>query len=429
MPLAARMRPERIEEVLGQSNILGEGSPLRRLIESKDSGSTSLILWGPPGVGKTTLARLIANTRGSSFKQLSAISAGVKEVRDVVEEAQKSTLYGLKTVLFLDEIHRFSKSQQDSLLPSVEAGDIQLIAATTENPSFAVIQPLLSRSLTLSLNPLQDTEIEQLLELALQDPRGFAGEATLNADARDAIVKRCSGDARRALTALESSAACAYDRAVDAKPVQITLKDVETSTSRAASVYDRAGDSHYDVISAFIKSVRGSDVDAALFYLARMIDGGEDPQFIARRLIILAAEDIGLADPEALTQAVSTAQAVALIGMPEGRIPLSQVTIYLALAPKSNSAYLAINSALQTVRDKGAASVPMHLRGSGYSGATQLGHGAGYKYPHDSSGAVVEQQYLPEALNGAAFYKPKMLGREIDLAALWVRIRRIIRGK
>ncbi|MEY2674452.1 MAG: hypothetical protein RLZZ514_1017 [Actinomycetota bacterium] len=429
MPLAARMRPERLDDVLGQQKILGEGTPLRRLIESKDSGSTSLVLWGPPGVGKTTLARLIATTRGSSFKQLSAISAGVKEVREVVEEARKNAVFGTKTVLFLDEIHRFSKSQQDSLLPSVESGDIQLVAATTENPSFAVIQPLLSRSLTLSLSPLSDAEIGDLIVLALEDPRGFAGEATIEPDAVNAIVRRSGGDARRALTTLESSAACAYDRDVDAKLVQITLKDVETSTARAASVYDRAGDSHYDVISAFIKSVRGSDVDAALFYLARMIDGGEDPQFIARRLIILASEDIGLADPEALTHAVSAAQAVALIGMPEGRIPLSQVTVYLALAPKSNSAYLAINSALQAVHDDGAASVPMHLRGTGYSGASALGHGVGYKYPHDSSGAVVGQQYLPEALKDARFYKPKVLGREVELASLWARIRRIIRGK
>jgi putative ATPase len=423
------MRPERLDDVLGQQKILGEGTPLRRLIESKDSGSTSLVLWGPPGVGKTTLARLIATTRGSSFKQLSAISAGVKEVREVVEEARKNAVFGTKTVLFLDEIHRFSKSQQDSLLPSVESGDIQLVAATTENPSFAVIQPLLSRSLTLSLSPLSDAEIGDLIVLALEDPRGFAGEATIEPDAVNAIVRRSGGDARRALTTLESSAACAYDRDVDAKLVQITLKDVETSTARAASVYDRAGDSHYDVISAFIKSVRGSDVDAALFYLARMIDGGEDPQFIARRLIILASEDIGLADPEALTHAVSAAQAVALIGMPEGRIPLSQVTVYLALAPKSNSAYLAINSALQAVHDDGAASVPMHLRGTGYSGASALGHGVGYKYPHDSSGAVVGQQYLPEALKDARFYKPKVLGREVELASLWARIRRIIRGK
>lgn len=429
MPLAARMRPERLDDVLGQQKILGDGTPLRRLIESKDSGSTSLVLWGPPGVGKTTLARLIATTRGSSFKQLSAISAGVKEVREVVEEARKNAVFGTKTVLFLDEIHRFSKSQQDSLLPSVESGDIQLVAATTENPSFAVIQPLLSRSLTLSLSPLSDAEIGDLIVLALEDPRGFAGEAKIEPDAVNAIVRRSGGDARRALTTLESSAACAYERNTEAEIVQISLEDIETSTSRTASIYDRAGDSHYDVISAFIKSVRGSDVDAALFYLARMIDGGEDPQFIARRLIILASEDIGLADPEALNLAVSAAQAISLIGMPEGCIPLAQVTIYLALAPKSNSAYQAINKALQIVRDSGAASVPLHLRGTGYSGATELGHGVGYKYPHDSSGAVAEQQYLPEALADQKLYTPKTLGREAELAPLWTRLRRIIRGK
>ena len=415
MPLAARMRPERIEDVLGQAKILADGTPLRRLIESKDAGSTSLVLWGPPGVGKTTLARLIASTRGAGFKQLSAISAGVKEVREIVEEAKKSALYGTKTVLFLDEIHRFTKSQQDSLLPSVESGDIQLVAATTENPAFAVIQPLLSRSLTLSLAPLADSEVMQLLTSALQDPRGYAGEATLDADAAGAIVIRSGGDARRALTVLESSGACAYERDPVAETVRITLADVETSTSRTASIYDRAGDAHYDVISAFIKSVRGSD--------------GEDPQFIARRLIILASEDVGLADPSALNLAVSTAQAVALIGMPEGRIPLSQATIYLALAPKSNSAYQAINAALQRVRSDGAASVPMHLRGTGYAEAANQGHGVGYKYSHDSPGGVIEQRYLPEEFGEVSFYKPKELGKEAELAPLWVRLRRIIRGK
>jgi putative ATPase len=429
MPLAARMRPERLEDVLGQTEIIGEGTPLRRLIETKDSGSISLVLWGPPGVGKTTLARLIASTRGSSFKQLSAISAGVKEVREVVEEAKKNSLYGAKTVLFLDEIHRFSKSQQDSLLPSVESGDIQLIAATTENPAFAVIQPLLSRSLTLTLSPLSGKELSQLIALALEDPRGFGGEASIEKQAVDAIVSRSAGDARRALTMLESSAACAYERNGNADSVQITLADIETSTSRSASIYDRAGDSHYDVISAFIKSVRGSDVDAALFYLARMIDGGEDPQFIARRLIILASEDIGLADPEALNLAVSASQAISLIGMPEGRIPLAEATIYLALAPKSNSAYQAINDALQVVRDNGAASVPMHLRGTGYAGATAQGHGVYYKYSHDSPSAVAQQQYLPDELRDAVFYHPKEMGREVELASLWARLRRIIRGK
>jgi putative ATPase len=423
------MRPERLEDVLGQTEIIGEGTPLRRLIETKDSGSISLVLWGPPGVGKTTLARLIASTRGSSFKQLSAISAGVKEVREVVEEARKNSLYGAKTVLFLDEIHRFSKSQQDSLLPSVESGDIQLIAATTENPAFALIQPLLSRSLTLTLSPLSGKELSQLIALALEDPRGFGGEASIEKQAADAIVSRSAGDARRALTMLESSAACAYERNGNADSVQITLADIETSTSRSASIYDRAGDSHYDVISAFIKSVRGSDVDAALFYLARMIDGGEDPQFIARRLIILASEDIGLADPEALNLAVSASQAISLIGMPEGRIPLAEATIYLALAPKSNSAYQAINDALQVVRDNGAASVPMHLRGTGYAGATAQGHGVDYKYSHDSPSAVAQQQYLPDELRDAVFYHPKEMGREVELASLWARLRRIIRGK
>ncbi len=429
MPLAARMRPERIQDVFGQAKLLRPGTPLRRLIESKDAGSTSLILWGPPGVGKTTLARLIASTRGASFRQLSAISAGVKEVREVIEEAKKNSLYGSKTVLFLDEIHRFSKSQQDSLLPSVESGDVQLVAATTENPAFAVIQPLLSRSLTLNLETLSDDDVASLIAVAMQDPRGFAGEAEIDASALQAIVSRSGGDARRALTVLESAGACAYERDVNAKLVCISLLDVETSTSRSVSIYDRAGDAHYDVISAFIKSIRGSDADAAVFYLARMIDGGEDPQFIARRLIILASEDIGLADPTALTLAVSAAQAVALIGMPEGRIPLSEATVYLALAPKSNSAYKAINEALAFVRGEAAASVPMHLRGTGYAAATSQGHGVGYKYPHDDASGIVEQSYLPDELRDVSFYKPKELGREADLATLWARLRRIIRGK
>jgi putative ATPase len=311
----------------------------------------------------------------------------------------------------------------------VESGDIQLIAATTENPAFALIQPLLSRSLTLTLSPLSGKELSQLIALALEDPRGFGGEASIEKQAADAIVSRSAGDARRALTMLESSAACAYERNGNADSVQITLADIETSTSRSASIYDRAGDSHYDVISAFIKSVRGSDVDAALFYLARMIDGGEDPQFIARRLIILASEDIGLADPEALNLAVSASQAISLIGMPEGRIPLAEATIYLALAPKSNSAYQAINDALQVVRDNGAASVPMHLRGTGYAGATAQGHGVDYKYSHDSPSAVAQQQYLPDELRDAVFYHPKEMGREVELASLWARLRRIIRGK
>ena len=429
MPLAARMRPDRIEDVLGQASLLAEGTPLRRLIQGKDAGATSLILWGPPGVGKTTLARLIASTRGSSFRQLSSISAGVKEVRQVIEEAKSNALYGSKTVLFLDEIHRFTKSQQDSLLPSVESGDVQLVAATTENPAFSIIQPLLSRSLTLNLFPLTDPEIEQLVSASLLDPRGFAGEASLEPEASQAIIKASAGDARRALTILESAGACAYERDQSAEVVAISLSDVETSTSRSASIYDRAGDAHYDVISAFIKSVRGSDVDAALFYLARMVDGGEDPQFIARRLIILASEDVGLADPQALNLAVSAAQAVSLIGMPEGRIPLAEVTIYLALAPKSNSAYEAIGAALEYVRHEGAASVPMHLRGTGYSNASSQGHGVGYRYPHDFESSVVAQTYLPEQVQAMTFYKAKEAGREAELGSLWSRLRRIIRGE
>ncbi len=430
MPLAARMRPESLDEVLGQKNALGEGSPLRRMIENIDGGSISVILYGPPGVGKTTLARLIANARGSSFRSLSAITAGVKEVREVIEEAQKnSTLFAKQTVLFLDEIHRFSKSQQDSLLPSVESGAIVLVAATTENPAFSVIQPLLSRSITIALSELADDEIRALVMRAIEDPRGFDAQATIEGDALGAIVSRSGGDARRALTSLEASAATAFERQPDAKSVLISIEDVDSSTSRAANIYDRSGDGHYDTISAFIKSVRGSDVDAALYYLARMIDGGEDPRFIARRLIILASEDVGLADPAALSMAVSAAEAVSLIGMPEGRIPLSQATIYLALAPKSNTAYKAINKALEVLRGSGAKPVPMHLRGTGFSSASAQGRGVDYQYPHDSESGVLPQQYLPDGYQELELYEPKSVGKESELALLWKRLRAIIRRK
>lgn len=413
------MRPRDRSEIVGQERALRRGSPLDRLLQG-DSGSQSVVLWGPPGAGKTTIAHVIAVSSGMRLEQLSAINAGVKEVRQVVEAARSlQELDGKKTCLFLDEIHRFSKAQQDSLLPAVEAGWITLIAATTENPSFSVIGPLLSRSLTVELEPLIEKDIAKLLERACLEPRGLAGEFTMSDDARDLLIRLASGDARRALTLLEASAFACSSRD-EPRPTEISVEDIEASVSSNPSRYDRAGDQHYDVISAFIKSVRGSDADAAIHYLARMLDAGEDPRFIARRLIILAAEDIGLADPMALGIATDAASAVALIGMPEGRIPLAEATIYLATAPKSNSAYLAINEALEDLRNGTNWPIPKHLRSA---------TGVGYKYPHDDPRFVLEQDYMPAELANRNYYRPKNSGVERERGAVWQKLREIIRGK
>ncbi len=430
-PLAARMRPNSLEEIVGQTAALEAGSPLSRLIENQDQGAaTSVILWGPPGTGKTSIANVIALKTARRFEQLSAISAGVKEVRAVIEEAKtESSLYQRGTVLFLDEIHRFSKAQQDSLLPAVEAGWVTLIAATTENPSFSVISPLLSRSLIVQLQPLENTDLEALITKTLSDPRGLDSKVSLADGVLALIVRMAGGDARRALTVLEASAFTVYSKDRSAEEIFIDVHDVEVSTTAAASRYDRAGDQHYDIISAFIKSVRGSDVDAALHYLARMIVGGEDPRFIARRLIILASEDIGLADPAALGICVAAADAVALIGMPEGRIVLSEATVYCALAPKSNSAYEAINAAIEDVKAGTGTSVPPAMRGTGYVDAGRFGSGVGYKYPHGEEIAVVAQQYAPDDVLAKSYYKPKSSGREKDFVTLWGRLRSIIRGQ
>ena len=421
-PLAARMRPRTLDEVVGQQHVLGAGSPLRRLVEG--GGSTSVLLWGPPGSGKTTLARLLA--AGRRFVELSAVTAGVKDVRAALEEAKdRLGMGGERTVLFVDEVHRFNKAQQDALLPGVEAGLVTFVGATTENPFFSVISPLLSRSLMLTLQPLTDDDIRELISRAVADERGLAGRLTLEPDAADHLVRLAGGDARRALTALEAAA----DAAAAAGAPGIDLETLEQAVNQAAVRYDRDGDQHYDVTSAFIKSMRGGDVDASLHYLARMIEAGEDPRFIARRLVILASEDVGLADPQALPIAVAAAQAVQLIGLPEGRLTLAEATIYLALAPKSNAVIRAINAATADVRRGDAGSVPPHLRDSHYPGARRIEHGKGYRYPHDFPDAVVQQQYAPDAVHGRDYYDPSDRGAERVMATRLAVLRGALRGR
>lgn len=426
-PLAVRMRPRSIDQVRGQEASLRPGSPLRRLIEgaSGAAGPMSAILWGPPGTGKTTLAHLVALAADRKFVELSAINAGVKDVRAVIDAAkQDRALYGRATVLFLDEIHRFSKAQQDALLPAVENRLIILVAATTENPSFSVIAPLLSRSILVTVQPLSDDDIASVLQDGLIDERGLSGEFTLAPDAQAHLVRMAGGDARRALTALEAAAGAAVGEP------SITAAHVEQAMQQAMVRYDRAGDQHYDVASALIKSMRGSDVDAALHYLARMLEAGEDPRFIARRIVIAASEDVGMADPTALQTAVAAMHAVAQIGMPEARIILAQAVVHNALAPKSNAAYAGINAAIADVRAGRGGAVPAHLRGSGYAGAERLGHGDGYRYSHDEPGGVGPQQYLPDDLvAGADYYHPTDRGWENTLGPRWETNRRRIRGE
>ncbi len=420
-----------LDEVAGQRHLLAPGSPLVSLASDRtgEQGSVSIILWGPPGTGKTTLAKAIAHSSGRKFVELSAVNAGVRDVRQVMEEALSSRdLYGLTTVLFLDEIHRFTKAQQDALLPGVENGWVILIAATTENPSFSVIAPLLSRSLLLTLEQLDETDLGAVIDRAVADDRGLADAVTLAPEARATIIRMSSGDARRALTALEASAMAAVASHDGTGTPVVTAELVAMAVDRALLRYDRQGDEHYDVISAFIKSVRGSDVDAALHYLARMIEAGEDPRFIARRIIISAAEDIGMADPQALVIALAAADAVQLIGMPEGRIPLAEAVVYLATAPKSNAAYLALDRAIADVRAGKIGRVPKPLRDAHYPGAQRLGHGKGYKYSHDFDFGVVTQQYLPDELQGTEYYQPSNNGNERDVAARLEKLRGIIRG-
>ena len=420
-PLAVRMRPDSLDEVVGQRHLLGPASPLRRLVEG--SGAASVILYGPPGTGKTTLASLISHATGRRFEALSALSAGVKEVRAVIEEARRAAAYGSQTVLFIDEVHRFSKTQQDALLAAVENRVVLLVAATTENPSFSVVAPLLSRSLILQLQPLETEDIRTVVQRAVDDPRGLAGTVTVEPDALDLLVQLAAGDARRALTALEVAAESAADSGT------VTVSTVEQSLDRAAVRYDRDGDQHYDVVSAFIKSIRGSDVDAAMHYLARMLVAGEDPRFIARRLVILASEDIGMADPTALPTAVAAAQTVALIGMPESQLTLAHATVHLATAPKSNAVTTALGAAMADIRAGKAGLVPAHLRDGHYSGAARLGHAQGYRYPHDDPDGVVPQQYPPDEVAGTDYYRPTTHGAEREIASRLEKLRAIVRRK
>lgn len=420
LPLAVRLRPRSIDEIVGQQHLLAPGSPLRRLAEG--SGAMSVFLWGPPGVGKTTIAAVVSNQTNRRFVEISAVTAGVKEVRAQLEIAKRELARGTSTVLFVDEVHRFNKAQQDVLLPAVENRLVTLIAATTENPSFSVISPLLSRSLVLTLKPLTDDDLNQLVDRALSDERGLGGRYELADEARAAMLSMAGGDARRVLTYLEEAARSAD--AVESEVIDLAL--LEQSVDRAAVRYDADGDQHYDVISAFIKSVRGSDVDAALHWLARMIEAGEDPRFIARRLVISASEDIGMAAPGVLQTCVAAAQAVQLIGMPEARLNLAQATVACATAPKSNAVYTAIDAAIADVRSGRIGNVPAHLRDAHYSSATSFGHGVGYRYAHDYPHAVAPQQYLPDELVGKRYYEPTDHGNEAQIAERLAVIRELL---
>ncbi|MEQ3549812.1 replication-associated recombination protein A [Pseudonocardia nematodicida] len=442
-PLAVRMRPRSLDEVVGQAELLKPGAPLRRLLDG--GAAASVLLYGPPGTGKTTLARLMARAGGGArhFVALSALSAGVKELRAVIEEARRRRdRSGTSTVLFIDEVHRFSRTQQDALLGAVEDRLVLLVAATTENPSFSVVSPLLSRSLVLQLTSLGEDDVRGLLRRAVADQRGLAGAVVLAEDGEEALIRLAAGDGRRALTALEAAADGVLGTAADdddpadpaggatgAESPVVDLDAVERAVTEVAVRYDRAGDQHYDVISAFIKSIRGSDPDAALHYLARMIVAGEDARFIARRLMVHASEDIGLADPTALPAATAAAQVVQLVGMPEARIALAQVTVHLATAPKSNAVITAIDSAMADVRAGAVGTVPAHLRDGHYAGAQKLGNAVGYRYPHDDPDGVLRQQYPPDDLVATDYYAPTGRGHERTLAERLPKLRRVVRGR
>jgi putative ATPase len=417
-PLAVRMRPRNLDEVIGQRHLVGAGTPFRKLIDN--DAPMSLLLWGPPGTGKTTLAYVVSQVTRRRFTEISAVSAGVKDVRAAVDAARRTLgMSGAQTVLFVDEVHRFSKTQQDALLPAVENRWVSFIGATTENPSFSVVSPLMSRSLLLTLQPLTDDDIREVIDRALADERGLGGKVTMDDAAKENLIRLAGGDARRTLTYLEAAA------------LGTSAIDVDTlarAVDRAAVRYDRDGDQHYDVISAFIKSIRGSDVDAALHYLARMIAAGEDPRFIARRLIVHASEDVGMADPTALQTAVAAAQAVEFVGLPEARINLAQAVIHLSLAPKSNAVIKAIGAADADIRAGLAGAVPPHLRDAHYPGAGRLGHGEGYVYPHDLADGVATQRYAPDEVADRTYYEPSRHGLEARVAERAERIKAILRG-
>ena len=420
-PLAVRMRPRSLDEVIGQRHLTGAGMPFRKLIDN--DAPMSLLLWGPPGTGKTTMAYVVSQVTRRRFVELSAVNAGVKDVRAAVDGARRALgMSGAQTLLFVDEVHRFSKTQQDALLPAVENRWVSFIGATTENPSFSVVGPLLSRSLLLTLQPLSDEDIRVVIDRALTDERGLGGQVTLADGVTEHLMRLAGGDARRALTYLEAAALGMPEGGV------IDVETLERAVDRAMVRYDRAGDQHYDVISAFIKSIRGSDADAALHYLARMIEAGEDPRFIARRLIVHASEDIGLADPSALQTATAAAQAVEFVGLPEARLNLAQAVIHLSLAPKSNAVIMAIEAAAADVRAGLAGPVPPHLRDAHYAGAQRLGHGHGYSYPHDDPAGVVAQQYAPDSIAGRHYYQPSRHGTEARYAERAERIQEILRG-
>lgn len=433
-PLAVRMRPNTVDEVVGQSQVLGEGSPLRRLANPASKGSltapSSVILFGPPGVGKTTLAYIVAKQSGRAFEELSAVTSGVKDVRDVLSRARHRLVsQGKETVLFIDEVHRFSKSQQDALLPSVENRDVTFIAATTENPSFSVIKPLLSRSVVVKLESLEPDDLKTLILRAVEDPRGLKGEVRIDDAAVDEIIRLAGGDARKTLTILEAAAGAATGDQARKKGARrpVITPDIVSKVMDVATVrYDKDGDDHYDVISAFIKSMRGSDPDAAIHYLARMLRAGEDPRFIARRIMIAAAEEVGMAAPQILQVTVAAAQAVAMIGMPEARIILAEATIAVATAPKSNASYNAINAALADVDAGLIGQVPLYLRNAPTKLMKEWGNHEGYKYAHDWPGAVAPQEYLPEELRGKEYYHPNDRGYEHEVKPRLEKIRKIL---
>jgi putative ATPase len=421
-PLPERLRPEKLSQMVGQSHLIGEGGPIKGMVQT--GNIFSMVLWGPPGTGKTTLARLIAVETDADFYRLNAISSGVKEIRDLIKTAGENRFFNKKFILFIDEIHRFNKAQQDALLEAVEKGEIILIGATTENPSFSINPPLLSRMRVYQLYPLSENDLDKLIDRAITEDVVLKNKNIKYID-RKTLIRFSGGDARVLLNALES--------AVNIKPSKEIVIDkslIETVFQKTHLIYDRRGDLHYDLISAFIKSIRGSDPDAAVYYLARMLEGGEDPVFIARRLVILASEDIGNAEPYALTLATSCLTAVQNIGMPEAKIILSQVATYLAGCPKSNAAYIAIKEAVQDVRKYADLPVPLHLRNPSTKLAVDLGYGQGYKYSHDYPDHFVQQQYLPDKLKNRVYYKPSEEGREKKikerLKNLWKGIKKYI---